>query len=926
MPSHTVRVLCEARSQSRSVRDAATGEVPFFWRGSSVVMQLGLADNGAHLLRAGVGTIIVEVKPLGATSADDSLMRAEFVAADCDATFVAADWQGGSKQLLAAAFSLEDAAIAAGTYRLIVRHIAPDESEMTYLSAELRVLDPQSGSEGIDAPPVAWSYLEALPVVRTDIVQSLTEPQKTRARENIGADNVSADNVSVAAALMTASESSTTREGLRLADQEVADALTWQPYTTAKIIAGSAPIRVLVVGDSLAASLKAPHNMMPVGVIGLSRTNASVSVTDAGPGNIWLAPYHVIAAGGSAVYHQGNQGSATVVPIRADTRTVLYVAEPGAGSFDITLSTDGGATWGAATNINAANASQIGVASTAAISSSNSPRYLMRINNVVGGPVKIIAAGLYQSAGIGCIEMRGIANLSGIDVTSFGAVPDAIFNPMWTALAPDMVVSNFADAPEDWHEEKLGLQSVVTNGTTTITFAAYPPTQYDGGNSYRPFPKAGDYITGANIPAGTRIASHTKDSQTATLTNAATGSGTSTASILGAWTAFYDRCKSIVPGTDFVQLSMNPLFAPGISGHPRWISGTAYTAGQRVTMYSADGQTADEPGVYVCSSSHTAGAANKPESGGSWATFWEEDLFDSASVAAGTARARAQALAQRDWAMRSGESFVNGYGMFRDYATAVAAGMMEPDQIHPTATGHAFKQLVLWSKIPMASLFMGSIGSHNFVQSGSSQHVFGMTTNVHPSAAASSLLEAFRPLRISGPSAQLNLGDQSVPEVPSADIAFRNNSGTLTVFSGGSAQAIYGISSFNGIHPAANGRTLGGRGSFWWNLGGAGLRLEYAAKTANYTAAGSDYTIDVTANSPTITLPSAVALNATVTSFVNAGAGAMGKIYVIKNSGAGTVTIATTGGQLIDGGAPGTLAAGASIKVQSTGAGWITIP
>jgi hypothetical protein len=39
-----------------------------------------------------------------------------------------------------------------------------------------------------------------------------------------------------------------------------------------------------------------------------------------------------------------------------------------------------------------------------------------------------------------------------------------------------------------------------------------------------------------------------------------------------------------------------------------------------------------------------------------------------------------------------------------------------------------------------------------------------------------------------------------------------------------------------------------------------------------------------------------------------------------------TVMLATTGGQLIDGGAPGTLTAGQSIKVQSTGAGWITIP
>lgn len=186
MPSHTVRVLCEARSQSRSVRDAATGEVPFFWRGSSVVIQLGLTDNGAHLLRAGVGTLIVEVKALNASSADDSLMRKEFVAADCDATFTAADWAGGTKQLLAAAFTLGEAALPPATYRLIIRHVAADSSEMTYLSAELRILDPQSGSEGIAAPPVAWSYLEALPVLRCDADQTLTTAQKAQAFENLG--------------------------------------------------------------------------------------------------------------------------------------------------------------------------------------------------------------------------------------------------------------------------------------------------------------------------------------------------------------------------------------------------------------------------------------------------------------------------------------------------------------------------------------------------------------------------------------------------------------------------------------------------------------------------------------------------------------------------------------------------------------------
>jgi hypothetical protein len=38
------------------------------------------------------------------------------------------------------------------------------------------------------------------------------------------------------------------------------------------------------------------------------------------------------------------------------------------------------------------------------------------------------------------------------------------------------------------------------------------------------------------------------------------------------------------------------------------------------------------------------------------------------------------------------------------------------------------------------------------------------------------------------------------------------------------------------------------------------------------------------------------------------------------------VQMATTNSELIDGSSPGTLATGASIKVQSTGTGWETIP
>lgn len=64
--------------------------------------------------------------------------------------------------------------------------------------------------------------------------------------------------------------------------------------------------------------------------------------------------------------------------------------------------------------------------------------------------------------------------------------------------------------------------------------------------------------------------------------------------------------------------------------------------------------------------------------------------------------------------------------------------------------------------------------------------------------------------------------------------------------------------------------------------------------------------------SPTVTLPSAGSVFA-------------GSAVTIKNTGSGTVSLASTSGQTIDGAAPGTLTAGQSVTLASTGAGWITV-
>lgn len=87
--------------------------------------------------------------------------------------------------------------------------------------------------------------------------------------------------------------------------------------------------------------------------------------------------------------------------------------------------------------------------------------------------------------------------------------------------------------------------------------------------------------------------------------------------------------------------------------------------------------------------------------------------------------------------------------------------------------------------------------------------------------------------------------------------------------------------------------------------------VAYTAQTTTYTATATDHTIDCTTGTFTVTLPTAV--------------GITGRVYVIKNSGAGTITMAGTSAQTFDGATSPTIAAGAVAQYQSNGANWIKI-
>ncbi len=91
--------------------------------------------------------------------------------------------------------------------------------------------------------------------------------------------------------------------------------------------------------------------------------------------------------------------------------------------------------------------------------------------------------------------------------------------------------------------------------------------------------------------------------------------------------------------------------------------------------------------------------------------------------------------------------------------------------------------------------------------------------------------------------------------------------------------------------------------------GSANFRLPYVAKTANYNVAANDCIIDCTSGTFTVTLPTAV--------------GITGDQFIIKNSGTGVITVATTSSQTIDANTTYLLSVQySSITVVSDGANW----
>ena len=93
------------------------------------------------------------------------------------------------------------------------------------------------------------------------------------------------------------------------------------------------------------------------------------------------------------------------------------------------------------------------------------------------------------------------------------------------------------------------------------------------------------------------------------------------------------------------------------------------------------------------------------------------------------------------------------------------------------------------------------------------------------------------------------------------------------------------------------------------SISGIGMKQNYVTKTGAYTATDADYVIDCTSGTFTVTLP--------------ASSGRTGRILIIKNSGAGTITVDGNAAETIDGAATYSLSVQyATIQIVSDGTNW----
>lgn len=324
-----------------------------------------------------------------------------------------------------------------------------------------------------------------------------------------------------------------------------------------------------------------------------------------------------------------------------------------------------------------------------------------------------------------------------------------------------------------------------------------------------------------------------------------------------------------------------------------WADGAAVygTSGDFQTLY--DRHVAVNPDVdYVLISPH-------------WLTN-----DDPANVAV----VRETAAAQRAFALRNKQSFINVLGAFKAHAWATAQGLMA-DAAHLNDAGGMYRNLVVWQRLPIFQMPLGALPGL-FLENTLYPYARILGGDNTPTIDPAVIYEGI-PLFAEG---QISIAD-STSTVGTRNFAIKNTAGEVFFTVNNSSSMIFGISSLTGAHPGANNLMLGGRGNFRWRVGATGLQTSERSVSADATFGTDDHTIIVTSGSPNITLPTPTATNASTSATHNIAAGIDGKIFILVNQGAGTPTLVGT----VSGVTNPTVAAQTTWVMQSTGSAWVLV-
>lgn len=93
--------------------------------------------------------------------------------------------------------------------------------------------------------------------------------------------------------------------------------------------------------------------------------------------------------------------------------------------------------------------------------------------------MKIVCAGIYCESAGGAILIDGVFNQTGRDITSCILTPASIITPIWSALAPDLVLSCWSDDGVNWQpggawRTLYATLKAAKNATDFVQISAHP--------------------------------------------------------------------------------------------------------------------------------------------------------------------------------------------------------------------------------------------------------------------------------------------------------------------------------------------------------------------------------------------------------------------------------------------------------------------